>query len=289
MWNGKKNSGMKKTPSTDSPQQLNLTEIVRTRVGGRKGRMIPGWLLRGLERLIRQDELNKMLRVGFPLEGWRFSEKILDYLDIDLQVRGLDALPEGRQYMFASNHPLGGLDGIAMVAVLGRKYGDDNIKVLVNDLLMNVQPLAGVFLPVNKFGKDGGRENTRRLNEALASGKQILMFPAGLVSRLHPGGVIKDLAWQKSFVTKALEYGCEIVPVRFRGENSMRFYKTARMRKRLGLKVNIEQALLPSEVCKSRGKHFEIDFFAPVDPRELKEQGLKPKDIAGRIYSILYS
>ena len=225
---------MRKTQSTvDGPLQLNLTEIVRTRVGGRKGKMIPGWLLRGLERLIRQEKLNEMLRVGYPKEGSDFSEKILEYLGIDLTVEGLDSLPEGKQYMFASNHPLGGLDGIAMVAVLGHRFGDDHIKVLVNDLLMNVAPLSGVFLPVNKFGKDGGRENTRKLNEALAAGNQILMFPAGLVSRLHPGGVIKDLEWQKTFVTKAIEYGLDIVPVRFYGENTMKFYKTARLRKKL--------------------------------------------------------
>lgn len=268
--------------------QLNLTEIVRTRVGGWKGRMIPGWLLRGLERLIRQDELNEMLRVGYPLEGWRFSERILEFLEIEVTVKGLEELPEGKQYMFASNHPLGGLDGIAMVYVLGRKFGDSNIRVLVNDLLMNVEPLAGVFLPVNKFGKAGARESTRLLNEAMAAGSQILMFPAGLVSRLHPGGVIKDLEWQKTFVSKALEYGCHIVPVRFHGENTMKFYKTAKRRKQLGLKINVEQALLPSEVCKSRGKKFEIVFKAPIDPASLKAEGMKPKEIAQKVYDKVY-
>lgn len=283
---------MKKTPSTeskDSPLQLDLTQIVRSRVGGRKGKLIPGWLLHGLERVICQDELNEMLRVAHPHEGSVFSQKILEHLGIHLEVSGLDRLPDGKQYMFASNHPLGGLDGVAMVGVLGAKYGDGNIKVLVNDLLMNVTPLAGVFLPVNKFGKDGGRENTRLFNEALASGKQILMFPAGLVSRLHPGDVIKDLEWQKTFVTKALEFGMEIVPVRFHGENTMKFYKTARRRKRLGLKVNIEQALLPSEVCKSRGKSFRIDFKDPVDPAALRAEGLRPKEIAERIYAAVYA
>lgn len=273
---------------SNAPLQLNLTEIIRARAG-KKGRMIPRFLLRGLERIIRQDELNEMLRVGYPAEGSEFSTRILSHLDIEVHTEGLDSLKPGERYMFASNHPLGGLDGITLVAVLGSRFGDGNLRVLVNDLLMNVKPLSGVFLPVNKFGRKGARDSSLLLNEAMEEGKQIVMFPAGLVSRLHPGGEIRDLKWQKTFVTKALEYGYKIVPVRFRALNSMKFYKTARLRKKLGLKVNIEQALLPGELCKSRGKRFDISFRTPVDPHELQASGMKPKAISDYIYSLVYT
>ena len=275
---------MKKIQSTDKeqPQQLDLTQIIRQRVGGRKGKFIPGFLLHRLERLIRQDELNEMLRIGHPARGSEFSRRILQHLQISLTVNGLDKLEEGKAYVFASNHPLGGLDGISLVAVLGEHYGDRNLKVMVNDLLMNVDPLKDVFLPVNKFGAQG-RESSRLLNKAMEEGKQIVMFPAGLVSRLHKDNSIHDLEWQKSFVSKALEFHRDIVPVRFEGENSMKFYKTARWRKRVGLKINIEQALLPSEVCKSRGKSFTINFGKPVNPQTYREAGMTPKEIAAAI------
>lgn len=284
MWNGKKNFGMKKTQSTDNsgPQQLNLTEIIRKRIGGRKGKLIPGFLLRSLERLIRQKELNQMLRIAYPAKGSEFSRRILKHLCISLSVKGLDRLPDGKAYIFASNHPLGGLDGISLVAILGEKYGDKNLRVMVNDLLMNVEPLSGVFLPVNKFGSQG-RESSRLLNAALEDGKQIVMFPAGLVSRLHKDGSINDLEWQKSFVSKAIEFKREIVPVRFEGKNSMKFYKTARLRKRLGLKINVEQALLPSEVCKSQGKSFVVTFGKPINPETYRKAGKSPKEIAAGI------
>lgn len=262
--------------------QINLTEIIRARAG-RRGRWIPRPLLRLLERVIRQDELNEMLRVTYPSEGSEFAKRILEHLEISVKVEGLDALPADEAFVFASNHPLGGLDGVALVAVLGEKYGDDRVRVLVNDLLMNVTPLAGVFLPTNKFGRKGARESSRLLNEAFASGKEIVMFPAGLVSRLHPGGEIKDLEWKKTFVTKALEFNRRIVPVEFEARNSMKFYRLARWRKRLGIKVNLEQAMLPGEVCKSRGKHFVIRFGAPVDPEALRAAGLRPAEIANRI------
>lgn len=263
--------------------QLNLTEIIRKRAGN-KGKWIPAGLLHALERIIRQDELNEMLRVAYPAEGSEFSKRILSHLDITVDVSGLDSLPADTPYIFASNHPLGGLDGIALVAVLGEHYGDDNVRVMVNDLLMNVSPLAGVFLPINKYGSAGARESSRLLNEALGQGKQIVMFPAGLVSRLHPGGVIKDLPWKKSFVSKAIDYGRSIVPVSFGALNSMRFYRTAKWRKKLGVKVNVEQALLPSELCKTRGKRFFIRFGTPVSPAALKAEGLSLNQIIERIY-----
>ena len=270
------------------PLQLNLTEIIRGRAGS-KGKWIPRGLLRGLERVIHQDELNEMLRVAHPAEGNEFSKRIINYLDLKIDVVGLDRLPDGKPFVFASNHPLGGLDGVALVGVLGARYGDDNIRVMVNDLLMNVTPLAGVFLPINKYGSKGVRESSRLLNESMEKGRHIVMFPAGLVSRLHPGKVIKDLAWKKSFLTKAMEYGREIVPIKFEGLNSMCFYKTAKWRKKLGLKINIEQALLPGEVCKSRGKHYTIKFGKPINPAILRDEGLTISQIIEKIYSDVYS
>lgn len=268
--------------------QLDLTKIIKTRAG-KKGKWIPGFLLRGLERIIRQDELNEFLRVGHPAEGSEFSGRILRHLDIEVEVSGLDNLPEGESFVFASNHPLGGLDGIALVAVLGGKYGDGNVRVMVNDLLMNVTPLAGVFLPINKYGSKGARESARLLTESMSAGRQIMMFPAGLVSRLHEGKVIRDLEWKKSFVSKALEFNRRIVPVHFIAANSMKFYRTAKWRKKLGIKVNLEQALLPSELCKSRGKRFIIRFGSPISPADLREEGLSVPQIVERIYNAAYS
>lgn len=278
------------TPESDKPLQLDLSEIIKGRAGT-KGKWIPGGVLRALERVIHQDELNEMLRVAHPHTGSAFSEKILEFLEIKVETEGLESLPaaDGSPLVFASNHPLGGLDGIALVAVLGAHYGDDNIRVMVNDLLMNVTPLSGVFLPINKYGKQGARESSRLLNESMEKGRHIVMFPAGLVSRLHPGKEIRDLQWKKTFVSKAIEFGREIVPVRFEGQNSMRFYRTAAWRKKLGLKINIEQALLPGEVCRSRGKAFKIKFGKKINPADLKAAGLTVSEIVERVYREVYS
>lgn len=265
--------------------EIDLHKILRERMPRNVGRWIPGFMISALERLIHQKELNEMLRVGHPAEGSEFARRILEHLEVTIEVEGFDILPEGR-YMFASNHPLGGLDGIALISLLGGRYGDDNVRFLVNDMLMNIGPLSCVFLPVNKFGKQG-REAAKVISEALASDRQILQFPAGLVSRLHDDGSIADLEWQKSFVTKSIEHKRDIVPVRFEGLNRRRFYRIARLRKRSGIKINLEQVLLPGEVFASRGKRFRIVFGTPISWEILKDSGKDARTMAAEIRSLV--
>ena len=266
--------------------QINLRKILADRKAP-----VPGFVARLLEKIICQDELNATLRATTPSEGSEFARRVYDYFDLTLEIEGLENIPAGERFIFASNHPLGGLDGIGLILALGPRYGDENIRFLVNDMLMHVEPLRPVFLPINKYGAQG-RAAAREINAAYASAKQIIIFPAGLVSRMGKGGAIADLQWQKSFVAKALEYGRGIVPVTFVGLNRKRFYRTARWRRRLGLKINIEQALLPSELVASRGKKFHIIFHRPISRAELermKADGLSLGQIADRVRQFVYS
>lgn len=276
----------------EGPISINLHEILRNRITGWKGRMIPGCLITALEKLIRQKELNEILEHAYPNEGSEFCREVYEFLNISLSVDGFQNVPEKGRFIFASNHPLGGLDGMGLIFFLGNEYGDEHIRFLVNDMLMNIVPLRNVFLPINKYGSQG-REAARLINEAYASDDtQIIIFPAGLVSRLQDSGKIEDLEWQKAFVSKAIEYKRDIIPVHFEGQNSMTFYKTARLRKKLGLKINLEQALLPSEVMKSRNTLFRIRFGMPIPWDVLKyfieEKGQTPKDLANQIRDIVY-
>lgn len=269
------------------PLEINLHTILRERLPRRIGRFVPGFMITGLEKVIHQDELNEMLRIAYPARGSAFARRILEFLDITLDIQGFDRLPSKR-LMFASNHPLGGLDGIALIAVLGERYGDNGVRFLVNDMLMNVEPLRDVFLPINKYGSQG-RAAAVAINEAMASSMQILQFPAGLVSRKHNDGSISDLEWQKAFVAKAIEYERDIIPVKFEATNTPFFYNTARWRKKLGMKINIEQALLPGEVCKARGSNFRIIFGEPVSWESLKASGKNVRVLAAELRNKVYA
>lgn len=267
-----------------APLRIDLDSIIRSRVGGWKGRLIPRFLTAALERLIHQEELNETLRVTFPAEGTEFAEAVYRHFGLTLDVEGLENIPKEGRFIFASNHPLGGLDGIGLIKVLGGIYGDSGVRFLVNDMLMNVEPLRPVFLPINKYGSQG-RAAAKAIAGAYGSDAQILIFPAGLVSRLHPDGEIRDLQWQKSFIAKALEYDRAVVPVYFEGRNRMSFYRTAKWRKLLGLKINIEQALLPSELCASRSGRYRVVFGKPVSCDEIREE-VERSGLAGAAASV---
>ena len=269
----------------DSPLHIDLKTILRNR-GGAAAR-IPGFVVSGLEKLVHQSELNEVLASAWPKEGWEFAEATAKYYGLKIITEGLERLPEGRRFIFASNHPLGGLDGISLIAALGKRYGNENFRFLVNDMLMNVEPLRNVFIPINKYGAQG-RAAAKVINDTYASDAQIAIFPAGLVSRLQDGE-IKDLKWQKAFVAKAIEFNRTIVPVRFIGSNSNRFYKAAQWRKILGIRFNLEQILLPSEMSRSREKTFKIIFGKPLAPSEILQLGKTHADIAEAIKDIVYS
>jgi len=260
--------------------QIDLDAILRARMSVRKSRMLPRFVTRLLERVICQDELNTILRVAYPDEGSAFALKVLQHLGIEVSVKGEENLQPGSRYVFASNHPLGGLDGITLISVFGRMYGDEHICFLVNDLLMNVRPLRNVFLPINKYGSQG-RAAAAAISAAYSSDdKQILIFPAGLVSRKHRGGEIKDLEWKKTFVMKAMQTERQIVPVHFSGLNTARFYNLAGWRKRLRIPVNLEQALLPSELMKARGARYTVTIGKPILQSALRKMVDKDGPVA---------
>lgn len=271
--------------------QIDLDHILRSRVGGWKGKLIPRPLTAALERMVHQKELNATLDATYPAEGTAFAEALYDYLDLSLEVRGEENIPVDGRFIFASNHPLGGLDGIGLIKTLGARYGDDGFRFLVNDMLMNVVPLRPVFLPINKYGSQG-RAAAKAIAEAYASDVQMLIFPAGLVSRIHPDGVIRDLMWQKSFIQKAVEFRRDIIPVHFEGLNRMRFYKTARLRKRLGIGINIEQAMLPAELCAARGRHYSVTFGKPIAWQSIAsriDSGETPAQIAATLRELVHN
>ncbi len=267
--------------------KIDLTRIIRDRVGGKKGKLIPGFLLRGLERVIHQDELNEVLEAVYPKEGSEFAKGVYEYFNVRLIPEGMENIPEAGRFIFASNHPLGGLDGLGLIALMGEKYGDKNIRFLVNDMLMNIAPLRSVFLPVNKYGSQG-REAAKVINEAYSSDKQILIFPAGLCSRLGDDVKIRDLKWNKSFIAKAIEYQRDIIPMHFIGENRRRFYKLARLRKKLGIKINLEQAMLPAELCAARGKTFRVIFGKRITWQSLAASAASHAELAAELRESIY-
>ncbi|MDN5292135.1 MAG: hypothetical protein PWQ06_2374, partial [Anaerophaga sp.] len=220
-------------------------------------KIIPKFLINYLKRIVHQDEINKFLLEKGHLKGAEFGRSILDDLfGAKYTTIGLDKLPSEGRFIFASNHPLGGLDGIALLVAVSEKYPE--LKFPVNDILLNLKPLDNIFLPVNKHGGHS-KDAAKLIEDAYKSDAQVLMFPAGLVSRKQKG-VIRDLEWKKNFVRKAIQHQRDIIPVHITGRNTNFFYRLANLRKLLGIKSNIEMLYLPDEMFKQFNENLTIRF-----------------------------
>ena len=263
--------------------KIDVDSVLRTRLP-KHYRYIPRFVVRWLERTICQDRLNTILKKMADKNSVDAATAALDEMGINVTASGLDELPDGR-YMFVSNHPLGGLDGLALISLLGNRY-DHKIKVLVNDLLMAVVPLRGVFLPVNKYGHQS-RAAASQIEEALKGDDQMITFPAGLCSRMQPDGTIADLPWQKAAVVHAVNYQRDIVPIYFDARNSRFFYRFAKWRKRLGIKFNIELIFLPKEMLKQSGSNLHFIVGQPIPWSSLDARA--PRHEAARLRDIVYT
>ncbi|MCC8094264.1 MAG: 1-acyl-sn-glycerol-3-phosphate acyltransferase [Tannerellaceae bacterium] len=240
--------------------RLDVRQVLKQKAPSIASR-IPGFIVNYLIRTIHQDELNEILSWYHDKEDVDFMQELVKYFGLNLELVGKEHLPVGGRYIFVSNHPLGGLDGICLSAVLGKHYLG-KVRCLVNDLLLYIPNLQSIFIPINKHGKQG-KNTAQRMEEAYASDNQIITFPAGLCSRKQ-GGKIEDPEWKKSFIQKAVEYKRSIVPIYFEGRNSSFFYRLAHIRKILGIQMNYEMLYLPDEMFRSKGKTLRIHFGKPI-------------------------
>jgi len=246
---------------------------------------IPGFIYRYLRRITHQDYFNEIIRDYGHLRGHEFSVAMMEYFNITIKVEGEENLPDDGRYIFASNHPLGGLDGHVLMDLVGKKYGPHKYKFLVNDILMNLKNLEDVFIPVNKHGRQGA-ELADKLDAAFKSDAQILTFPAGLVSRKIKGEVM-DLVWHKSFINKSKQYQRDIIPLHMGGENSKFFYRLYKFRKSLGIKANIEMLYLMDETYKHRNKHLTVKFGKPI-PWQTFDKSKRPLAWAKWMKDLVY-
>ncbi|MBR4296622.1 MAG: glycerol acyltransferase [Bacteroidaceae bacterium] len=231
---------------------------------GTKAKYVPRFVVNWLKRIVHQDEINRFIELEGDKQGVEWIEDCLEHLDTRIVVEGEENLPDAsdpRRYTFVSNHPLGGLDGLALGAVIGRKY-EGRVKYLVNDLLMNLKGLAPLFIPINKTGKQS-RSFPAIVEAGFSSDNHIIMFPAGLCSR-RTNGVICDLEWKKTFITKSVETQRDVVPIYFEGRNSDFFYRLANISKALGIKFNIAMLFLADEMFKNQHNTFTVRIGKPI-------------------------
>jgi len=264
--------------------QLDVRSVIRTKSPALE-RFLPGFVVRYLERILHQREINHALSLYGHLPGVEAAQALSRYFDVKITVHGLAQIPKDGRYLFVSNHPLGGFDGIMLIKAIGEQF--PNVKFIVNDLLLNLKLFDDVFVPVNKHGRQS-REYAQGIRETYDSDAPIIYFPAGLCSR-KIRGKITDLPWRRNVLQKAIKHRRDMVPVFFSGQNSNFFYRLANIRRRLRFPFNLEMLYLSDEMFRQKGASFDIYFGEPLPhssftPDKSTEQWMD--EIRNRVYSL---
>ncbi len=270
------------------PLQFDIKAIIKRKAPNAR---VPNFLVRYLERIVHVKQMNAFLRVHTTERDYEFIQLVLDEeLGCTASIDGTENIPaEGNPVIFVSNHPLGGLDGMIIAQMIHKCRNERSLKVIVNELLMFMEPIADLWAPVNKMG-NLSKEQVAELQRMWESNVDVLTFPAGACSRLQRidgKWQIQDLEWQKNFVQRAKEYKRDVIPIYFEGHNSRFFYALAYIRKLLHVKLNIEMLYLVDEMYGAHGKHFKVHVLPPI-PYTTFDNTRTPKQWAQYVKSMVY-
>ena len=245
----------------------------------------PAWLKRPLVALLRwlfrEQEINAFLAQHGACEGMEFIERVMDYFRFSYTVSNteLQNIPTRGRVVIVANHPLGGLDALALLQLVGSVR--DDVRVVANDMLMNIAPLRCLFLPTDNLRGNPSEGDIRRIQDALLEERAIIIFPSGEVSRIRPSGV-RDTRWGVGFLHFAKKASAPVLPVFMNARNSALFYVVAMVSKPLaGL-------LLVREMWRQRGRRIAMTVGELIPAEHIDSRGLSTKAQANLVKTHLY-
>ncbi len=245
---------------------------------------IPNFLINYIKKIVHEDDLNRYENANHHKLEFDYLDAALLEVKANVTYSGLENIPLTGGCIIASNHPLGGIDGMALIQIVGKVRKD--VRFLVNDILKKLVNFGDLFVPVNKIGANAA-ENLRRIDAIYASEMATIIFPAGLVSR-KIDGVIQDLAWNRSFIKKAVQYKKPVIPVVIEGQLSKFFYRLSSFRKKLGIKANIEMLYLANEMYKQQNSKTHITIGKPIS-YTVFDKSKKPDEWAACFRAYIYA
>lgn len=234
-----------------------------------------------LRRVACEERINAFLAETKGLVGFAFVERAIELLQLRYSVANTDRenIPVEGRVVIVANHPLGALDALALIHLVGSVRRD--VKVLANDLLLQFTQLKPLLLPLPVFGGGSAHGGARAAYRALENDEALIVFPAGEVSRMRAAGV-RDATWSPGFVRLALKTGAPVVPVHIAAQNSPVFYGVSMLAKPLS------SLLLPREMFGAARARIELQVGENVPAAALTQSTQQPQRIAQQMRTHVY-
>ena len=262
---------------------IDIQHLIKSK-NPRLAKWLPRFVINYLRRVLHEEEINAFIASHKEVLNEDFCEAVVNYFNIKVEIKGIEHIPKTGPIIIAMNHPLGGMDALALVS--GIRHHRSDMRFIVNDLLMSLTNLKGLFVGVNKHGKN--QISTRQeIMQLFESDEAVCIFPAGMVSRIFEGK-IQDSEWKKTFITYALKYDQPIIPVYIDGKLTPRFYRVFKWRKFLGIKANIEMFFLADELFKQRNKTITFSVGQPIYSNDL-DKTQSEQVLAQNVKKVVYS
>ena len=251
---------------------------------------IPGSLLAAMTmKIAGLDKLNELYDRLADYKGVEFSDKVLESLDITLNVNtpALENIPKEGGVVITSNHPFGGLDGLAALSILGKVRKD--VKILTNFILSKVPNVSDHFIPINTtyaFGKFTAPtiSGLRQAEEHLLKGGLLVIFPAGEVSSWNnQGKVVEDAEWMTYISRQVRRSKCPVIPMYFHGKNSKYFQWLGR------ISTKLSDLRFTGEIFDKKGKEIKVRIGSVIQHAELEkfqEDKIVAKFLRSRSYML---
>ncbi len=234
-----------------------------------------------LKKMIHQDKVNEFLKENRGLEGFEFIDAVFDYFNFSYSVSARDRanIPAEGRVVIIANHPIGSLDGLALLKLVGEVRND--VKIIANDMLLNFGNLRSLFIPVDNLGAGSALRSFRATLAALENEEAVIVFPAGEVSRARPTG-IKDSRWRPGFLHFCRKTSAPLLPIRIEAKNSLLFYGASMVFKPLGT------ALLAHEMFNKRSRTIRFSVGEAIPASQLRTDALHDRTLVKRLKKHLY-
>ncbi|WP_049722710.1 GNAT family N-acyltransferase [Gilvimarinus polysaccharolyticus] len=245
------------------------------------GPVIRGTTLSLLRKLTHEQEINQFLHNHSGLRGIDFIDQMFEYFNFNYNVSSRDRnnIPAQGRVVIVANHPIGSLDGLALLRMVSEVRKD--VRIVANDMLMAFKPLHNVFLPLDNMTRSAYRKSYKDILGALNNDEAVIIFPAGEVSRASPKG-IRDGAWHAGFLHFARKTSAPVLPIFIEAKNSLLFYSASMLYKPFGT------ALLAHEMFKKHSSEIRFRVGEAIPHTELRNDKLADKALIQRLKKHLY-